>query len=97
MWGESELLVPHSHPSALSPARHLCCLGSQAVEITSEGQVVLFFSQKIRKRENPCPLDTLGVAVKECSVPGTPVCPAGLSVSPVGTAAAQHWGFRVHD
>ena len=60
MWGESELLVPHSHPSALSPARHLCCLGSQAVEITSEGQVVLFFSQKIRKRENPCPPGHIG-------------------------------------
>ena len=60
VWGGSELLVPHSHPSALSSARHLCCLGSQAVEITSEGQVVLFFSQKIGKRENSCPPGHIG-------------------------------------
>ena len=50
----------HRHPSALWSTRHLCCLGSQAVEITSEGEAVLVVSQKIGKCENSCPPRHIG-------------------------------------
>ncbi|KAI4555877.1 hypothetical protein MJG53_014831 [Ovis ammon polii x Ovis aries] len=58
--GEEVSFWCHAVIPRLSDAWHLGCLGSQAGEITSEGQVVLFFSQKIGKRENPCPSGHMG-------------------------------------